>query len=521
MEPHSSHALTRRPTVLAALGVAVAAFLVYLPGLGGGFVYDSVVQIELDDYVHQPSNWRDVLTLRVLGRDEIDRNRPVQLASLMADSMVWERRPFGYRLTSALLHAATAALVVVVAVRLGARRDRTALVCAAAGALFFAFHPLQVEAVVEPSNREDVLAAFFTLLALAVFLSTPAGVSGRALRGFVTVTCCVLAAGSKEIGWMSPFVLAAAWWWVVRPRRQTGTEDLVILVLATLGAGALAVAILLNQPATSEVFLHAPQAVPWSVWVHMQPAIMAGQVERLVFPWRLSPDYEPHNFRPWVGSWWKWLPVAAAAMAAGAAWRFPAGRVGVVLFFASLLPSANLATQFMPAADRFLYLPLAGAVLAGVPWLDACARRPWMRARAHLALATAALVLVLCAARTLHYQRGWHSAEALWATTLRTNPTSWNGLLGSGAVRFEAGDASAAAPFWSEMLRRQPDSAFAQTLVALIADAQGREAEAVALFTEAVAREPTLADPERFLRYYGWRPRTRAALESLRQRAEN
>ena len=97
----------------AALVFALVAAL-YAPTLRGGFVYDSIAQVLQSDYIHTPSHWSDVLTLRVVGQDELDRNRPLHLASLMIDAAVWGKNPLGYRLTSVLLHALNASLLFCV-----------------------------------------------------------------------------------------------------------------------------------------------------------------------------------------------------------------------------------------------------------------------------------------------------------------------------------------------------------------------------------------------------------------------
>ena len=92
--------------------VALAAVALYLPSLGYDFVYDSVMQVHFDGYIHQPRHFADVLSLRVLGQDVLDNNRPANLASLMVDSLLWGRNPAGFRLTNLLLHGAAAALLL-------------------------------------------------------------------------------------------------------------------------------------------------------------------------------------------------------------------------------------------------------------------------------------------------------------------------------------------------------------------------------------------------------------------------
>ena len=170
----------------AALLVA-ATLVVFLPALSADFVYDARMQILTDPFLHDPRNWWPVLTFQTLRMDVLDFNRPVNLASLMLDATLWGREPFGYHLTSVLLHAANVLLVWSVWRSLrGADR-----VAGAAGAswldvgttilppLLFAVHPVVTEAVCEPSFREDLLVAFFTLAALR--LAKKAGI--LALQG--------------------------------------------------------------------------------------------------------------------------------------------------------------------------------------------------------------------------------------------------------------------------------------------------------------------------------------------------
>jgi len=500
---------------------ALAALAIYAPFLSGGFVYDSVLQVGLDDYLHQPAHLTDVVSLRVLAQDEIDRNRPVQLASLMMDALVWGREPFGFRLTSALLHAGVCALIFLLAVRWAETRLPSVSLAALAAAVLVAWHPLGVEAVSDPSNREDVLAALFLLWALFLFSKPRAAATGCGVgRGAAVVLCGLLSAGSKEVGWMAPGVLAAVWWWIVRPRRGTHTGDAVTLGVSAVAVGLLAAAILGLKPSGTDVFLFTPESWTWAQWFERQPGILAGQLERIVFPLRLSPDYAPANLAPWAFSWSWIVPVVLATASGVALWRWRASRPGVVLFALALLPSANLLPQFNFFADRFLYLPLAGMALAVVPPLASLGRR-WTSPRGRAALFVVWFVVAVSfAARTWQYQRVWYQERTLWDATLVVNPSSWNALLGAGAVRFEAGEFSEADPFWSEMRRRAPDDGVALALAAVLEEELGRSAEADRLMARALRAEPTLADSGRYARYYGWRPRLRAALDSLIGRAK-
>ena len=160
--------------------------------LSAGFVYDARMQILVDSFLHDPANWLSVLTFRVLALDVLDFNRPVHLASLMLDAAVWGREPFGYHLTSILRHALNAVLVwgvtrAVCSLPAGpdAAGPRTAASLLAAAV--FACHPLVTEAVCEPTYREDLLVAGFTLAAVLLAMR-------HALAGVGIAVGCLLEA---------------------------------------------------------------------------------------------------------------------------------------------------------------------------------------------------------------------------------------------------------------------------------------------------------------------------------------
>ena len=90
---------------------------------------------------------------------------PVVLLSFALDYRVWGLQPFGYHLTSLLLHGLNVALAYAVARRLLGSRTG-----ALVAALVFAVHPLQVEAVVWVAGRKTLLCGSFALLALLCYM---------------------------------------------------------------------------------------------------------------------------------------------------------------------------------------------------------------------------------------------------------------------------------------------------------------------------------------------------------------
>lgn len=90
---------------------------------------------------------------------------PLTFLSYQLNHLVAGLSPWIYHLTNLLLHAGSALLVAWIALLFS--KDRfVALVTA----LLFALHPLHTEAVAWASARKDVLAAFFALLSIVLYL---------------------------------------------------------------------------------------------------------------------------------------------------------------------------------------------------------------------------------------------------------------------------------------------------------------------------------------------------------------
>ena len=202
-EPGKSSA---SPRVSARLGfglVFLLAILVYLPSLASDFVWDDAALVQRDPLIR---SWRLIsevfdhfLFLDATGSDFY---RPLQRLSYLVDYHIFGLQPWGYHLTSALVHALAAGMLFLLA------REMTRRFAPAgtdptwpslATACLWAVHPLQTSAVAYISGRADPLAALFCFLGLIFAL--------RALskplvnwREFVAGTCFLLAALSKEMG---------------------------------------------------------------------------------------------------------------------------------------------------------------------------------------------------------------------------------------------------------------------------------------------------------------------------------
>lgn len=193
--------------VLSVLAATLAGFA-YLNALHNPFVYDDQSTI-----VGNPS-LRHLGDLRALALHSLFR--PALNVSYALDHAVWGLRPFGYHLTSVLLHMLNVVLVfrvVALAVDDWRRREPVGGVrvspdaAAFAAAALFAVHPLMTEAVAYVSGRSEVLAASFVMLAL---LALRAGIAhGRATWTAAGLVAVLLGLATKEVAAVLPLIVLA------------------------------------------------------------------------------------------------------------------------------------------------------------------------------------------------------------------------------------------------------------------------------------------------------------------------
>ena len=489
------------PWQQAALLVG-ATLAVFSPSLSAGFVYDARLQILTDPFLHDPRNWLSVLTFSTLSMDVLDFNRPVNLASLMLDAAIWGKEPFGYHLTSVLLHAANVVLVWAVARQAGSlphrKEGRQAEVLSYfLAALVFAVHPVVTEAVCEPTFREDLLVAFFTLAGLVLAMEyRPDTRRSEGWRAATCVACSLLAIGSKESGITAPVVIGA--YWLICRRGERGFFWPVVIGGATLAVITFLAARFLLEPTPSKIFEARPQYPGGSLAAAMliEPRILALYVQLILLPLNLCADYGLYSVAH--------LPlsiaviVVAAVVVVGAVAIRADKRMAVAtaLIVIPLLPVANLVPIYRAAADRYLYLPMAGVGLAAgllltAPWLSACDRL-----RERLLVVAAALVIPL-GVGCIERQKVWANPQALWTDTFRKNPvafTAASGLAESLRDTGQLAEAEVAARRAIQLSDGKRGEAWAT--LALILDDLGRSTEAFAALDKAIEVDPKLADPD-------------------------
>lgn len=494
-----------RPMFIAAAVIpAFFAVVLYAPSLRGGWIMDDKAQIRDDTLIHTTSNWIDVLTLRILGRDVIDGHRPVQLASLMIDSALWGKNPLGYRLTNLLLHACCTALVACVSLRLLREsprwRKRTGehgpvvlgvghAFAAALAAMLFAAHPLAVEAAAVPTNREDLLVTFFTLMAMACVIGLdPARGWSVWLRGAACVLCCLLAVGSKESGVAA--ATAVVLYSLVTARRGRLMPWVVLSLCCILTVAGFLWARFAMQPKVSEIFTESATRIGANAWeiLNVQVRIWTFQARQIIWPSNLSIIYDADALTP-ISVAMGWSVVVVLAAISVLLMVFDRRLVAVVGAMAAAMATvANLIPIFNPIADRYLYTPLA--MLAIVLCLVIGSRVPRLPGVARVCLLSVAVVAVVLLTLASHHRIYLfdHDIRLLEATNKATPSLQARQSLGYAYI--EADRAGEAIPLFEALTARRWDYPPYWMALSVALEMQGRSDEADEAFLRAVQIDP-------------------------------
>lgn len=217
--------LVKRTYYLAFLCALTVAFLVYLPGLTGSFLFDDYANLnKLGDF----NGVRNIETFKrfVFSGIAGPTGRPISLLSFLANDTSWPSQPYLFKLTNLFLHLLTAAILFEICCRLAHIRSdqvetRHVGWIAGIAAASWLLHPFFVSTTLYVVQRMAILSALFVGLGLLIYIH------GRCLlkahpqkaygwMSFAVIGCTVLAVFSKENGALLPILILTVEWSVLQ-----------------------------------------------------------------------------------------------------------------------------------------------------------------------------------------------------------------------------------------------------------------------------------------------------------------
>ncbi len=362
----NQQATLRLPSSAKLFAVLGLTFLAYVTTLQFQFVYDDESQIVGNQLIEQ---WRFVpyyFHMQVWAHVNIHQAgnyyRPIFMIWMRLNQAIFGYHPFGWHLTTVLMHVLATLFVFKLARRLSQRDDLAAI-----AALIFGLHPVHIEAVAWISG---VTEALFAILLISSFLQFLDWREGRPHARTYSLLLYALAIFSKETAvLMMPLVFAHVW---INPgeerpplMRRFWTSLLPALPYLAITCGYL----YLRYLALNGLF-HPVHPLDRLTNLLTIPSVLWFYLKLLIAPVGLSAFYDtPYVTSPTLRQFWgPLLGVMVFAAALFYWWWKTRDRLvafASVLLVLPLLPLMNLSVFFDGeiAHDRYLYVPSIGFAL--------------------------------------------------------------------------------------------------------------------------------------------------------------
>ncbi len=404
---------------LFAAGMIIA-FSVYSPALNGPFIFDDL-HLPFSD----PNADRMPLTFWVGGV------RPVLMASYWVNYQVSGTRTPSYHAVNLILHAATAVIVFFLLQRLlklAGFEGKTFLV-SLFGAGLFLLHPLQSESVAYIAGRSELVSGLFLLAAWLVFLNhfESKTTLATALKILLLAAAAVL---GKESAISLPGVLFITDWYWNRASLQAQIRGRLKLYVPILFGGLLAAITIVHSlsKGSGGAGLSIEGVTPFR-YALTQCRVILTYLKLFLIPIGQSGDWQMPFYRS-VADRGAWLYVLGMLLLLGGIVYFyrraPLFSFGLATFLVLLMPTSSVVPINDALAERRMYVPIIGLILASVAIVKG------LRLDSVMLRAGAIALLILAAVLTFQRSRVWGNDVVFWKNVIKSNPGNSRAHLGLG-----------------------------------------------------------------------------------------
>ncbi len=391
---------------------------------------------------------------------------PVRSLTYAIDYQIWGLKPRGFKLTNGLIHLANVLLAFGLAIRLlrrqtsddAATRSHWPIASATVAAAVLAVHPVVVESVTWVGGREELLMALGTLGCVHLHLSARwLYQRGGALPWIVAyhvaaTLCCVAACLSNAVAAVIPLLVTACDVLVVRGltfrKVFAGTAALWAMALITVAVKKIGEYI--DMPGMAAPLSFERLTLILEVyWLNLKAIIWPTELAVSHTWFAPTSPVDPEVV----------LGGIAATLTGLILWKVRRREValfGLVWFGLALGPAAQIMPHHLDRADRFLYLPLVGLVLAAACGIDRLGNGS--KRQRGTVLGIAALGLTLLGLLSAVQIQWWRNDFTVWESCLRLEPDNPQILCGYGDSLARRGQYRRAIVQYETAIERDPES---------------------------------------------------------------
>ena len=441
-----------------SLILIVVTLGVYWQTVNAEFTYDDRLVILEDPRIWQ---W-DIGALWTLKGELIWTNQ-LRTISYMFDYALFGFSPAGYHLHNLFWHTLCVVLVFVLVKKLTQQAT-----LAFFGAVIFAIHPINVEAVSNVTNRKELLALGFLLIAFLCYLRF---LEGRTVSKWSWFLGGGVAWGlgllSKQITIVLPLLIVVYEYLFVPSEKRFLTKNSVLL-LGLIGFGTFCLSLyalfimditnLNTSEHLSRVLKGYRGELTYLALLATSARAFWTYIQMLVWPSGLCPNHVVDLSASFldVRALFAWSGLLAFLIIIFRVFHSrPVLAFGMLWFFIGFLPISNWVPTSYVLADRYMYMPSVGycivlAVLgrAFYGWLVTA--HP--KRAAGIAGILAAAVILGYTGTTFAYTPYWSSQKNLLNYMLQCNPESPQAYNGLGNFYLQQGKYDKAKDYFSRAI---------------------------------------------------------------------
>jgi protein O-mannosyl-transferase len=432
--------------------LALMTIIVFASHLNNDFVWDDKFLVTDNPYIKNWSHLPEIFTTQLYAgkHTHSDFYRPLQLVSFTLDHMLWGLKPFGYHLTSLLIHVSNVILVYVILTVIG---PSTALALMAAS--FFAVSPPISGITYYISARSDLLMAFFLLVSFLSFVRYRMG--RRRIFYILSILAFIFSFLSKEMGLILVAVLALE---IFREGKKSARDIMYILpylIISVIYIVIRSTVLNFNKGLSEPAFA---ATIPFWGRMLTDVKIIPKYIGLFLFPYGLHMDWfvapEKNLLRPGIiYSFFACLVIFFAA------WRLShrsgyAARFGFLWFLVCLLPVLNIYPISVFFGEGWLYLPSIGFYTAVAAVFVSIV---FPKTGKKIGSMLAGCVVIYYSLFTFNYGRVWKDGVSLFENVLKyekESPFVYSVYNNLGVSHYDKGEIKESIKYYKKSIAADP-----------------------------------------------------------------
>lgn len=414
--------------------LGIITIMLFANTFGGEFVFDDSKVVVNNPEIRYWHFW-DLWEL-------FGQSRNVRTLSLMIDYHFFGDSAQGYHLQNVFWHLLSVLLLYFLFLRLSGERFYSFL-----GALFFAVHPIHVEAVANIANRKDSLCMAFSLMS---FLSYLKFLECRTSRRWgwlpFSFASFFMAINSKQIAVILPLSFVVYEYLFLQKEERFLAKRKSVLITTGIIGSAMSFWYVFNylEPIKGGFI---GESNKYTIVINFA-IVFLKNIFLLIFPADLAPEHvvSLKSSLLNVAIIFSWISIVLISFYTLFLFKKKEKMLsfGILWLFIHYIPVSNIVPNAYFIADRYLYIPSAGfCMVLAFADKNLFDKLCYIKGRRFALYITTVPVIVLLAGyafKTVSYNAAWRDNFSIWNHELKIYPDSARGYHFRGSAYSKAGN---------------------------------------------------------------------------------